>query len=193
MNAVTAMRFVRRRLILLVTPPRDDPEGHDRLALLKQPAAIDDSTPFVSALQLAAAALDKAARARASATGGGMSVPPPSVIAARVPRLAVPRSDPRQLRGVGGGSQYSQYRGVTVIHRMSKRTGSMRISYRVHIGNTPKYNLGTFTVEEHGSREAAEHAAARAYDKRARELYGEVGSCGELFSRSDFKMTWIAS
>jgi len=205
-----ATELVRRRLILLVAPPQDDPEGHDRLALLKQPAAIDGSMSLVSALQLTAAALDEAARARhrsdchaseevdgasslrargeeeaggdASATSGGMRVPSPSVIAARVPRQACVQS--------------SQYRGVVCRHKMSKRTGSVRIIYEAIIRlprSSGRKHLGTFTVEEHGSREAAEHAAARAYDKRARELYGEVGSCGELFFRSEFKMTWIAS
>ena len=73
--------------------------------------------------------------------------------------------------------QTSQYRGVHVQRRMSKRTGSMRLWYQAKIrppGGSSAIYLGVFTVEEHGSWEAAEHAAARAHDKRARELYGEV-------------------
>ena len=65
----------------------------------------------------------------------------------------------------------SQYRGVKKRRSTSKRTGEVRVSCRATItlsGQT--FNIGTFTIEEYGSLEAAELAAACAYDARAREV-----------------------
>ena len=66
----------------------------------------------------------------------------------------------------------SQYRGVRIRRHTSKRTGEVRVSCTptITLNGQKHFNIGTFTIEEYGSLEAAELAAACAYDARAREV-----------------------
>ena len=73
------------------------------------------------------------------------------------------------------GGHTSQFRGVTVLRATSRRTGQERIVFlaRIRPPACGTMHLGTFTVEDHGSVESAERAAALAYDAKARELFGD--------------------
>ena len=68
----------------------------------------------------------------------------------------------------------STYRGVTTMRAISQKSGEERVVFLARIrppgGNT--VHLGTFSAERFGTLDAAEHAAAKAYDARAREYYG---------------------